>query len=64
MNEGRKKEGRKEGREDGIDCWHFKFIPVARIRQVLCLRLTVTYVSSYAQVFFTGMWHTLAAIHV
>jgi len=40
------------------------FFPWQELRQVLCLRLMVRYVSSYAKVFFTGMWHILALIHV
>jgi len=56
MNEGRKKEGRMELIVDISN-----FFPWQELRKVLCLRLTVTYVSSYAKnVFSTGMWHILS----
>ena len=50
MNEGWKKEGRME-----LIVGISNFFPWQELRQVLCLRLTVTYVSSYAKSGFH--WH-------
>jgi len=50
MDEGRKKENRMEL----IVCVP-NFFPWQELRHVLCLRLTVTYVSSYAKSVFH--WH-------